>query len=143
VDAQTILVAAEPFSRTLGAKAVGAAIGRGLRAQDAALELDVYPLSGLTDGLAGGLADDWDARMRSSRAVVLAVARLDGGTLRERGAVFEAATRARQAGVPCYAVARRNGLDGFEARMMDLQVVLEAGDARGLRAAGRRLAGMV
>jgi glycerate kinase len=143
VGARTILVAAEPFGGTLSAAAVGAAIGRGLRAGDAALEPDLYALEGL-DGPGGrGLGDDWDARMRGARAVVLAAARLDGGTLRARGPVFEAATRARQAGVPCYAVAGRNGLDGFEARMMDLQVVLEAGDARALRAAGRRLADVV
>jgi glycerate kinase len=57
--------------------------------------------------------------------------------------VFEIATRARQGGVPCYAIAAHNALDPFEARILDLQVVLEAGGERGLSAAGRKLAGLV
>ena len=55
------------------------------------------------------------------------------------GGLFEVATRARQAGVPAYAVARRNDLDLFEMRILDLQVVLEAKDERELEGAGRAL----
>ena len=38
----------------------------------------------------------------------------------------EAATRARQAGVPCFAVVGTNALDAFGARILDIQRVLEA-----------------
>ena len=53
---------------------------------------------------------------------------------------FELATRARQGGVPCYAVTAENGLDSFQARILDLQLVLQAGAPRSLRAAGSALA---
>jgi len=56
---------------------------------------------------------------------------------------FEAATRARQAGVPCYAVTAVNRLNAFDLRILDLQVVLEASTGRALRVAGRRLAAIV
>jgi glycerate 2-kinase len=113
------------------------------------------PMSGAAGGLAGGLwatfgaqlkagapylldAVDFDRRMRSARAVVLGEGRLDSGTL-EGKALFEAATRARQAGVPAYAVVADDAIDAFQARIMDLQLVLEATDERALRAAGRKL----
>ena len=57
-------------------------------------------------------------------------------------AAFEIATRARQAGVPAYAVTGENALGAFDARMLDLQLVLEARGPRGLAAAGRRLASL-
>jgi glycerate 2-kinase len=82
--------------------------------------------------------------MRRARAVVVGAERLDRETLASdrgsAGEVFEIATRARQAGVPTYAVAGANELDAFDARMLDLQVVLEANGTRGLTAAGHRLA---
>ncbi|HEY7934535.1 MAG TPA: glycerate kinase [Solirubrobacteraceae bacterium] len=113
------------------------------------------PMGGAAGGLAGGLwaafgaqlsagapylldAVDFDRRMRQARAVVLGEGRIDHGTL-EGKAVFESATRARQAGVPAYAVVATNALDPFQARIMDLQVILEAGDERALTAAGRKL----
>jgi glycerate kinase len=80
--------------------------------------------------------------MLRSRAVVIAAARLDERTLAGSPA-FEIATRARQAGVPAYAVTADDGLDAFDARMLDLQLVLQARDGRALAAAGRRLAGIV
>jgi glycerate kinase len=54
--------------------------------------------------------------------------------------VFEVATRCRQAGVACHAVVGRNELEPFEARLIDLSTVTEAGTERRLRTAGRRLA---
>jgi hypothetical protein len=42
--------------------------------------------------------------------------------------------------VPAYAVTGRDELDRFEARILDLQVILEASTARALSAAGRKLA---
>jgi glycerate kinase len=85
---------------------------------------------------------DLDRRMRAARAVVIACAHLEDRTL--AGSVaFEAATRARQSGVPAYAVTGRNALNPFEARIVDLQVVLEASTTRALSAAGHKLAALV
>ena len=53
---------------------------------------------------------------------------------------FEILTRARQAGVPAYAICGDARLDAFDARLLDLQVVIEARTARALNAAARRLA---
>jgi hypothetical protein len=36
-----------------------------------------------------------------------------------------------------------NALDRFDARILDLQAILEAGDEAGLRRAGRRLAALL
>ncbi len=81
----------------------------------------------------------FDERMRRARAVVLGAERLDRETL-TGSAVFEIATRARQAGVPAYAVTGANELDAFDARILDLQLILEAHTPRGLAAAGTKLA---
>jgi glycerate kinase len=82
---------------------------------------------------------DFDARMRRARAVVLAEERLRESAL--RGSVaFEIATRARQGGVPAYAVTAENALEPFDARILDLQVILEADGRRALAGAGRKLA---
>jgi glycerate 2-kinase len=72
----------------------------------------------------------------------VALARLDEATLAGSPA-FEVATRARQAGVPAYAIAAHSALDSFHARILDLQLVLRAGSSRSLSAAGRRLAAVV
>ncbi|HEV7771869.1 MAG TPA: glycerate kinase [Conexibacter sp.] len=85
---------------------------------------------------------DFDARMLAARAVIVGEGRLDLGTLAGK-APGEVATRARQAGVPCFAAVGSRTLDAFGARILDLQVVLEAGDAEALEAAGRRLATLV
>jgi len=85
---------------------------------------------------------DFDARMRAARAVIVGEGRLDLGTLAGK-APGEIATRARQAGVPCFAAVGSRALDAFGARILDLQSVLEAGDEQALEAAGRRLATLV
>lgn len=85
---------------------------------------------------------DFDGRMRAARAVIVGEGRLDLGTLAGK-APGEAATRARQSGVPCFAAVGSRTLDAFGARILDLQTVLEAGDAAALEAAGRRLATLV
>lgn len=85
---------------------------------------------------------EFDRRMKAARAVVITTGRLDAQTLFS-GLPFEAATRARQAGVPCYAVARRNALSRFDARILDLQVVIEARSPEALRQAGESLAEIV
>jgi glycerate 2-kinase len=112
-------------------------------------------MSGAAGGLSGGLWAAFDAvlepgapfilgelgfdsRMRAARAVVVGEGRLDESTL-EGKALAEAATRARQAGVPCFAVVGSNALDRFGARMLDLQRVVEAGTIEALEAAGEEL----
>ncbi len=140
---RTVLVAPEPFGEGLSAERVAAAIGRGLRAGEDPLEVDLCPIDAdprpvreLLDAL------DLDARMRRARAIVVGAGRLDERTLLG-SATFEIATRARQSGVPAYAVAGESALDLFDARILDLQVVLEAKDTRALRKAGEKLAGLV
>lgn len=133
---ETVLVAAEAFSARLGAGAVAAAIGDGLR-QSGRLRTDVYELDSQREGSA--LGENFDARMKAARAVVIATPRLDEQTL--LGSLpFEIATRARQTGVPAYAVTRENDLDLFDARILDLQVVAQAHSAQTLARAGERLA---
>jgi len=77
--------------------------------------------------------------MRRARAVILGERQLQERAL--RGSVaFEIATRARQAGVPAYAVTSENTLDPFDVRILDLQVIVQASSRRALVAAGKRLA---
>ena len=80
--------------------------------------------------------------MRRARAVVLAEWRLEENTLRG-SATFEIATRARQGGVPAYAVTAANALDPFDARILDLQVIVEARTMSALVTAGTKLARLV
>jgi glycerate kinase len=82
---------------------------------------------------------DFDVRMRAARAVIVGEARLDRGTLGGRVA-GEAAIRARQAGVPCHAVVARHAIDRFDARILDLQAIVEATTVAEVEAAGERLA---
>ncbi len=113
-------------------------------------------MTGAAGGLAGGLwaafgaelragaafvleTLDFDRRMRAARAVVVGEGRLDRQTLAGKIA-GEIATRARQSGVPCHAVVGQNALDRFDQRILDLQVILEAGTLAELEAAGRELA---
>jgi glycerate 2-kinase len=138
-----LLIAAGPFGGLAPGQVAGA-ISRGLRAAGLP-DPDVLELpaaGGGTRELAELLATSrFDARMRASRAVVVALARLGEATLAASPA-FEIATRARQAGVPAYAITAANGLDAFDARILDLQLILEASGARELAAVGRRLAGV-
>ena len=115
------------------------------------------PMTGAAGGLAGALwavhgavlesgasfvldAVGYDARMRAARCVITGEGRLDDTSLQGK-LVGEASTRARQAGVPCHAIVGENALDGFGARILDLQVVLEAGTLEDLEAAGEDLGG--
>ena len=77
--------------------------------------------------------------MRRARAVVIAAARLEQRTL--AGSItFEIATRARQGGVPAYAVTGENTLNPFDARILDLQLILQAHNRKALVSAGLQLA---
>lgn len=139
---QAALIASGPFGDALSAERVALAIAQGLRAGEAP-EPDLCLIS-VDQGQAsnvGALLEelDFDVRMRRARAVILGERQLEEHAL--RGSVaFEIATRARQAGVPAYAVTGSNALDLFDARILDLQVVVQAGSRRALVAAGRRLA---
>ncbi len=130
----TLLLAVCSFGSDMPAERVALAIAKGVCARGMP-EPDVCPIE---DGLPAG----FDERMRRARAVIVAAERLDRTTLAGSD-VFEIATRARQAGVPAYAVTGANELDAFDARMLDLQVILEASGTRGLSAAGRKLAELV
>jgi len=114
------------------------------------------PMTGAAGGLAGGLwaqydaqlvsgaafvldALEFDRRMRAARCVVVGEGRLDATTL-EGKIAGEVATRARQAGVPAHAICGELALDPFGARILDLQVLLEATTLAELEDAGYVLA---
>jgi glycerate kinase len=116
-------------------------------------------MTGAAGGLAGGLwaafgavlepgaafvlnTLETDARMRTARAVVVGEGRLDRTSL-EGKVTGELATRARQAGIPCHAVVGENALELFDARILDLQEIVEAGTPDALTAAGERLAAIL
>jgi Rad3-related DNA helicase len=139
-----LLIAAGPIG-ALAPEQVAGAIARGLLAgglpQPDVLVLDREHTGEehLRELLA---ASGFDRRLRAARAVVIAVERLGEATL-AASPTFEVATRARQAGVPAYAITAENGLDAFDARILDLQLILQARGRGGLAAAARRLAGVV
>jgi glycerate kinase len=114
------------------------------------------PMTGAAGGFAGGLwaafgarlepgapfvldALDFDRRLRAARALIVGEGRIDRTTL-EGKAAGEAAVRARQGGVPAYAVVGACGLDRFDARILDLQRIVEAGTPAELERAGAALA---
>jgi glycerate 2-kinase len=117
------------------------------------------PMTGAAGGLSGGLwaafgaelvpgaafvldEVDFDGRMRAARAVVTGEGKLDQQSLAGK-AVSEVSTRARQVGVPSYAIVGRRELDSFGMRILDLQLVVEAGTLKAIEAAARRLAKVV
>jgi glycerate kinase len=114
------------------------------------------PMTGAAGGLAGGLWAafgavlepgaafvldilDTDPRMRAARAVIVGEGRLDRTSLQGK-VTGELATRARQAGVPCHAIVGENALDRFDARILDLQEIVEAGTPADLLQASKALA---
>ena len=117
------------------------------------------PMSGAAGGLAGGLwhrlgaslvggapyvldALDFDERMLASAAVIVGEGRLDRTSLEGKIAA-EIATRARQNGVPAHAIVGSCALERFDARILDLQEIIEAGDEAALEAAGFALAAAI
>jgi glycerate kinase len=104
------------------------------------------PMAGAAGGLAGGLwafagaelrpgapivldAIGFDDAIRDAFAVVTGEGALDEQTLAGK-AVFEVATRCRQAGVPCYAVVGRDDLDDFGKRLLNVEVAAAGRDGR-------------
>jgi glycerate kinase len=144
---QAVLVVSGPFADALSAEEVARAIGRGLVAGGSP-EPDLCPIDEGSrrtnpEEIRRNLeALDFDARMRRARAVVLAQRRLAEDELRG-SAAFEIATRARQGGVPAYAVTGENALAPFDARILDLQVILEARSKHALAAAATKLAKII
>jgi glycerate kinase len=117
------------------------------------------PMTGCAGGLSGGLwaqydaalepgaafvlrALDFDARLRAARAVIVGEGCIDEQTLQGKVA-GEIATRARQGGVPCFAIVGSSALSAFDARMLDLQRVLEAPDLDAISAAAASLADVI
>ncbi|HWG07578.1 MAG TPA: glycerate kinase [Solirubrobacteraceae bacterium] len=140
---RTLLLAARPFGARLPAERVATAIADGLR--DGGWEVDPCPFDDGSEQAAVisfVRSVDFEARMRAARAVVIAEPRLDERTLAGTLA-FEIATRARQGGVPAYAVTGENSLNSFDARILDLQTILQARTHRSLVSAGRKLAELV
>ena len=117
------------------------------------------PMTGAAGGLAGGLwatfgaelvagapfvldALDFDRRMLASRAVIVGEGRLDATSLQGKIAA-EIATRARQHGVPAHAIVGSCAIDRFDARILDLQEILEAGDEPAIEQAAVELARVI
>ncbi len=154
--------AAARFGPQKGADAAAVrALGRRLHRLARRLPRDPRgtPMTGAAGGLAGGLwarfgahlqpgaplvldTLGFDARLRAARAVIVGEGQLDRSTL-EGKAAGEIATRARQIGVPAHAIVGRNALTRFDARILDLQAIIEAGDEPALEAAGARLAALL
>ena len=142
VISRRVLIASSAFGPRLPAERVIAAIARGLLAGGLP-EPDRCVLDERAQAPRAKLAElDLEARMRASHAVIIGDRLLREQTL-VGSTTFEIATSARQAGVPAYAVTTHNQLDAFDARILDLQLILEADSARALAAAGRRLAAVV
>jgi hypothetical protein len=138
---QRLLIVSAPFGPRLDAKTVAKAIARGIT--DAGHpDPDVCPIEPTDAAISDAreLLDllSFDARMRASRAVVLASERLRERAL-SGSLTFEIATRARQGGVPSFAVTADSQLDAFDARILDLQAIIEARTARELTSAGYEL----
>ena len=139
---RTLLIVARPFGGRLDAERVPAALADGLR--EGGWQADPCPIDAASLDRAAALvrSPELEARMRAARAIVIAEPRLDEHTLAGTVA-FELATRARQGGVPAYAVTREKDLDSFDARILDLQTILVARTHRSLELAGRKLAELV
>ena len=138
------LLLCEPLSARLGAEAVADALTAGLRAGGAPEPDAILLPAQMDDRETGALLERerFHERMRASRAVVLAVPALREETL-AGGAAFEIATRARQSGVPCYAVAASVERNAFDLRILDLQKVVEARGTATLERAGELLAAVI
>lgn len=139
--AKTVLVVAEPLGG-LSAAQVAGALGKGLSAGESGLCTDLLAVEEPPADPRGWWSAGAQKRLLAARCVVIATGCLDERTL-AGSLAFAVATSARQSGVPAYAIAGENALDLFDARMLDLQEIIEAHTARGLSAAGRKLAQLV
>jgi glycerate kinase len=139
------LIVTGAFGPRLSAPRVAAALARGLQAGGVpAPDVCVLPPGLGADGAMRAVLEELaiEARMRCARAVILGEWLLEECMLAGT-ATFEIATRARQSGVPAYAVTGDDRLSSFDARMLDLQLILEARNVPALTAGGRRLASVI
>ena len=149
--------AADVFGPQKGADA--AAVARLRRRLQAFGLPSGIPMSGAAGGLAGGLwarsgatlvpggafvleALDFDRRLLASAAVIVGEGSLDVTSL-EGKITAEIATRARQLGVPAHAIVGRCALTRFDARILDLQEIREAGDEQAIARAARDLSQVI
>ena len=139
----TPVIGTGPFGGR-SAERVAALIARGLEHGGTSAEVLLLAGEEESPGELRELSEEHhiDARVRDARAVILGQWNLQERAL-AGSTLFEIATRARQAGVPAYAVAGRSRLDSFDARILDLQLVIEASSERALVAAGRTLAAVI
>ncbi|MGD1057006.1 MAG: glycerate kinase [Solirubrobacteraceae bacterium] len=139
---QRLLLACGPLGPRLSATTVASALTSGIcDAGRPGPDICVLSVQSESSAEIRELLDelDFDARMRHARAVVIAAECLEERTL--AGSVtFEIATRARQGGIPAYAVTGEDALSAFDARILDLQVILQARSRKALLTAGRKLA---
>ena len=138
---QALLLAGAAVGVRMSAEQTLAALAEGVtRAGRPQPDMLPLPSSGGGVSLAEVLAGErFDERMRAARALVVCERALSPRML--AGSIaFELATRARQAGVPAFAVARTSSLGSFETRILDLQAIELASDTGSLRDAGARLA---
>ncbi len=114
---------------------------------------DARALAALREGLAaGGAANsvlatglappELERALREARALIVLAPALRGA-LAPSTRFFELATRARQGGVPAFAVVGEDDGDPFAARILDLQRVLEARSAPAARRAGGTIAALL
>lgn len=137
-----VLIVAEPLGG-LSAERVAGALSGGVEGGGRGLSVDSLAVEDPPrDPRAWWSASGSQERLLAARSVVIATGRLDERTL-PGSLAFEIATSARQSGVPAYAVTAENALDPFDARVLDLQTILQAKDTRGLRSAGSKLARLV
>jgi glycerate kinase len=111
---------------------------------DASTDVEAWRAAGATtvDGTAFVRdALDFDRRLRGARALVLGRGTLERADL--RSTLGEAATRARQTGVPAHAIVGVSRLDLFDQRILDIQHVLEARTSAEVEAAAERLAAVL
>jgi glycerate 2-kinase len=137
------LISGTGLGARLDAERVAAALARGMHDGGAPWP-DVCALAPAPEEALAELlrAVNFDARMREARALVVIERALAERSLAHTVA-FELATRARQSGVPAYAVTADNQLNAFDARMLDLQAVLQAKTVPALTAAGRQLGRLI
>ncbi|HEY1833554.1 MAG TPA: hypothetical protein VGG08_03895 [Solirubrobacteraceae bacterium] len=130
-----------PFGRELPTEQAATALTRGLPSADV---IALKSTSARGPDARRLLDDDhFDRRMLASRALILAFSRLESRHL-AGSLLLEAATRARQSGIPSYAVCADDRLEDFDARLMDIQIILETRrDASGLARVGRKLASLI
>ncbi len=143
-----LLIACAPLGPRLPAATVASAIARGIQGGGLP-EPDVCALvlageGGEDDERVRQVLDElgFDERMRRARAVVVGAERMEQRML-TGSFTSEIATRARQGGVPAYAITAHNALDLFDARILDLQLILQARSRAALVSAGRTLASLV